>query len=168
MISTSIKFAGGISGISDPRVSVNNDALLTLGQERMQEIGEFALQTVKARVRRGIGSDDTAMPALHSPGYLRWKSRHGLQPIRDLTGAGKGGHMLDNLTVRSVSGSKVTMALTVRLARDKALANEKRTPWLSFSDQDQKQIIAFAAKAFGSSVGVVAQKLRSVWMQKAA
>ena len=28
--------------------------------------------------------------------YGDWKAAHGLQPIRDLYGAGKGGHMLDD------------------------------------------------------------------------
>jgi hypothetical protein len=186
MIQAAIKLSGGIGGLSDPRVSVNNDDFLTLGQERMQEIGEFAIRTVKDRVAQGIGSDDAPMPPLkvsrragidvniHGKqrtirSYAQWKSAHGLKPIRDLMGAGAdGGNMLDNLSVRTVSGSSATISLTARKARAKALANERRAPWLSFSDSDQKAIAAFAGKAFGVVVEIAAASIRRAWRGRRA
>ncbi len=92
-------------------------------------------------------------------GYAAWKSKHGLQPIRDLTGSGvEGGHMLDNLSVRSVSETAVRMSITARQARAKALANEKRAPWLSFSDGDERAIVAYARQLFESQVEAIRRR----------
>ena len=185
MIQSTIKLSGGLEGFSDPRVSVNSDAFLTIGQERMQELGEFAIKTIRGRVSKGIGSDDSPMPPLKvSPHagarfkihgqsrqiltYAQWKSKHGLQPIRDLKGTGKdGGNMLDNISVRTVSGSSVTIALTARKARQKALANEKRAPWFSFSDADSKAIAAEFARSAGAAVEVLTGAIRRVWRNAA-
>ena len=105
MISTSVKFSGNpVAGLG-----LGSDAFFR--QVQMQRLGEFALKTVVARARKGIGSDDSAMPPLKGAnvrvfagrvngvatfksvgGYAAWKSKHGLQPIRDLWALGKGGH----------------------------------------------------------------------------
>lgn len=185
MISIKVSTKGGLQGLSDPRVSLRDDGFLSPGQERMQDLGEFALKVLRVRVSRGIGSDDSAMPALkvhpragtkfkiHGQerqllGYAQWKSNHGLQPIRDLKGTGKdGGNMLDNLTVRSVSGSSVTMSLTARKARAKALANERLSPWLGWSGNDTREIVKFFATYTGYIVEAVAYKLRRAWRKAA-
>lgn len=148
----------------------------------MEELGDFALKTIKARVGRAIGSNDSPMPPLsgktrpimvngkfvrQAVGYAGWKSAHGLNPIRDLTGPGIDGHMLDNLTVRSVSGSRVIMAITARKARIKALANEKRSPWMSFSDNDTRLIVKFFSQFTGYAVQAIAGKLRRTWTRAA-
>ena len=183
MIRTSIKItgSGGLHGLSDPRVSLNDDGFLTLGQERMQDLGDFAIATIKARARKAIGSDDAPMPPLkvhrragtsitiHGQkrtllGYPQWKVNHGLQPIRDLTGTGKdGGNMLDNISIRTVAGSSLTIAITARKARQKALANEKRAAWFSFSANDTRQIVKFYEQYTGfTTQAVMARILRSV------
>jgi hypothetical protein len=139
---------------------------------QMQRLGEFALKTVKARIAKGIGSDDSQMKALSgktspilSPTgrfirqrvpYSQFKSQHGLQPKRDLYGTGvESGHMIDNFTVRSASENSVRMAITARAARVKALANEKRDPALSFSANDERAILAEAARMFKAQVEVL-------------
>jgi hypothetical protein len=184
MIQTSVKLSGGLPGLSDKRISLNDDGLLTVGQERMQDLGEFAIKTIRNRVAKAIGSDDSPMPPLKVSNragfgftvhgvkrtlssYPQWKEAHGLQPIRDLTGSGKDGHMLDNLSVRSVSGSSVVMSLTARAARVKALANEKRAPWLSFSDDDTKKIVAYFAQYTGLIVEAIAGRLAQRWKRAA-
>lgn len=147
---------------------------MSFNTAQMLQLGSFANQTVKARTRSGIGSDDAAFPplsqktsAIHNngkfvrqrSGYAAWKSAHGLSPTRDMWGDGKqGGHMLDNSTVRYADDSTVKIAFTARQARIKALANERRTPFYSFSPNDAKAIIDYAAKLWQSNVKkVIAQ-----------
>lgn len=173
MISTTVKFSGNPVG----GLGLGSDAFFRKIQ--MQRLGEFALKTVVDRTKKGVGSDDTAMPALkqgkvmqfagrangraqfRNIGYAGWKAQHGLQPIRDLVGDGRqGGHMLDNPSVRSVSETSVRMAFTSRSARVKALANEKRSPFWSFSEADQKKILEFANGLFKAQVEVIAQTIR--------
>jgi hypothetical protein len=167
MIAMTIKLEG-VAGLG-----FNSESLFRRNQ--MQRLGEFAIKTIRARVAKGVGSDDSAMlplSAKSSPilkhgkfvrqreSYAQWKSKHGLQPIRDLAGTGQdGGHMLDNLTVRSVSESNVRMSLTARKARAKALSNEKRSPWLSFSDADEIKIMEYAAQMFHSQVDVIRRQV---------
>jgi hypothetical protein len=173
MIQSSVKFSGnGIAGLG-----LGSDAFFRKVQ--MQRLGEFALKTVIERTKKGIGSDDAPMPPLkqgkvlefggrvngraqfRNIGYAGWKAKHGLQPIRDLTGDGRqGGHMLDNPSVRSVSETGVRMAFTSRSARVKALANEKRSPFFSFSEADQKEILEYANQMFKAQVETIAQQIR--------
>jgi hypothetical protein len=145
-------------------------------RRQMEVLGQFALRTVIARTKQGLGSNDQAMPALSrksSPvlkhgkfvrqrvGYAEWKAKHGLRPIRDMVGTGKvGGHMLDNPSVRQVTDSSVRIAITSRSARAKAISNEKRTPFFSFSDSDQKKIMDRAAEIFTAEVQALARQIR--------
>jgi hypothetical protein len=173
MIQAKIKLTGN-SGllIGARRRSLGGKAPLplSLSQEQMRQLGQFALDTVVARTKKGIGSGDSPMPPLKGKvlrfdrrengrvklkniGYAGWKAAHGLQPFRDLIGTGKdGGHMLDNPSVRSVTEKSVIMAFTSRKARAKALGNEKRTPFFSFSTSDERKITDFASKLFGAAV----------------
>lgn len=168
MIQTTVKFDGPRGGLG-----VNSASLFQKAQ--MERLGKFAISTIRKRVARGIGSDDSAMPPLsakHSAvkvhgkfvrqrvPYSQFKASHGLQPIRDLAGTGKdGGHMLDNLSVRSVSETNVRMGFTQNKARQKALSNEKKTPWLGFSDGDERAIIAYAEQMFRSQVEVIRRQM---------
>lgn len=142
---------------------------LTFATSQMLFIGSFANKTVKDRTRSGVGSDDSVFPPLSNVekfvrtadgriryrlrGYAAWKAAHGLAPIRDMWGAGtQGGHMLDNSTVRYADSNTVKISFTARMARIKALANEKRTPFYSFSGEDTKKIMDYAAKLWQSNV----------------
>jgi hypothetical protein len=134
----------------------------------MERLGDFAIQTVKRRAMTGLGSDGTPMPPLKSSkrfvardpknpfrflGYAAWKVKVGLHGVRDLVGDGsQGGHMWDNLTVRSVTEQLVRMAFTERHQREKALANEQRATFLSFSPADQAKIVGEASRLFGVNV----------------
>jgi hypothetical protein len=135
----------------------------------MERLGKFAIQTIIQRTARGLGSDGLPMPALKASriqtvksgklvsfkriGYAAWKAAHGLRPVRDLIGDGsQGGHMWDKFSVRSVSETLVRMAFTQKHQREKALANERRAPFLSFSPEDQKKIAAEASRIFGANV----------------
>jgi hypothetical protein len=140
---------------------------------QMQQLGNSAIALIKARVAKGIGSEDSAMPPLKSGrnvaifgkakniGWAAKKQRLGLQPIRDLTGTGKqGGHMLDNISVRAADETSVKIALTARMARVKALANEKRAPWFSFSDADQAALMKMAEGMFEAGVRQILNKFK--------
>jgi hypothetical protein len=176
MIRASIKITGSNPLLGAGRRSLGGKAPLPLsfGQDQMRQLAQFGLDTVITRTKRGIGSDDSSMPALSQKksalkregrfvrqrvGYAAWKSAHGLQPIRDLVGSGKeGGHMLDNASVRGVSEQSATIAFTARKARQKALSNEKRTPFFSFSPSDSRKIMEFAAKLFNAQVQAIARR----------
>jgi hypothetical protein len=143
--------------------------------QQMALLGTEGLRSVKERVTRGIGADDSQMPALSNHWitvlrphkmklmpYQWWKSQHGLEPIRNLTGDGsQGGHMLDNLSVRSASATQTKIALTSTKARIKALANEQRSPWLWWSENDQKRILARAAQVFDAEVVLLQRNFRA-------
>jgi hypothetical protein len=166
MFNVSIKVSGNIQ---IPSMSRLGRAI------NMAELGQFSLQTVKARIARGVGSDDTPMPPLKQgrgvefdsrengrarfrpkQGYAAWKSKHGLEPIRDMMGDGKqGGHMMANFSVRSASDTRFTIAFTQRVARLKAIGNERRTPFLSFSADDERRILAYARQLFATGVEVI-------------
>lgn len=174
MIQTTIKFDGGRGGLG-----INSASLFRKVQ--MEKLGDFAISTIRRRVARGIGSDDSAMPPLsakHSAvkahgkfvrarvPYSQFKSNRGLQPIRDLVGTGKdGGHMLDNMSVRLATEDLVRIAFTQNKARQKALSNEKKAPWFSFSDNDEKKIVEYARQLFRSAVETIR---RSNWVGRKA
>lgn len=121
-------------------------------------LGQFGIKTIRDRVSRGIGSDDSPMPPLsgresaitrdgkfvrRQAGYRDRKQRFGGRPIRDLYGKGdQGGHMLDNLTVREATTNSVRMDITSRTGRVKARANERRSPWFGFSPRDRRIVLA--------------------------
>jgi hypothetical protein len=174
MVSVGINGAKAIGGLGP-----GSEGLFR--RRQVEVLAQFARDTVVERVRRGVGSNDAAMPALSrktsavrsrgkvvriQSGYAAWKAARGLQPMRDLWGTGKdGGHMLDNLTVRQVSEQSARIAFTQTKARQKALANEKRTPFLSFSDGDMSRIAKRAGEMFGAEVraiGSVTEAIRRV------
>lgn len=147
MISTRIKYNGG------------KVKLVGEGPDKYTwfQLGQFAIRTIRDRVARGVGSDDSQMPALSGrgsavtrdgkfvrqrPGYREQKQRAGGKPIRDLYGKGnQGGHMLDNLRVREATPTSVRMDITSRWGRIKARANDKRSPWFGFSPRDQRIVL---------------------------
>jgi hypothetical protein len=170
MIKLKIQFEG-------KKINVGTrDGSLGFQTAQMLKLGSFANKTVIARARSGVGSDDTAFPPLSNKtaayrdangkflrqqsGYADWKAKHGLSPTRDMWGPGKGGHMLDNSTVRYADDNSVKIAFTSRTARTKALANEKRTPFYSFSDADEKKILAYAAELFRSTVERITKQFK--------
>lgn len=63
---------------------------------QMMELAQYGIQLMLDRTAKAIGSDDQPMPPLKRPanaksinaGYPAFKSRLGLQPIRDLRGPG--------------------------------------------------------------------------------
>jgi len=134
-------------------------------------LGQFAIKTIRERVARGIGSDDSPMPELsgrasavtrdgkflrRQVGYRERKQRFGGRPIRDLYGRGdQGGHMLDNLRVREATTKSVRMDITSRLARVKARANEKRSPWFGFSARDRRIVLERMIDVFRSRGNII-------------
>lgn len=161
MITTSVKLSGSVAGFG-----VNSASLFR--QVQMKKLGDFAIETVKARVRAGIGSDDGQLPLLSAKksavyrdgkflrqrvAYAEWKAKHGLKPIRDMVGTGqKGGHMLDNLSVRIATENLMRASFTQNDARKKARANERRTPFLGFSPKDEEKIVEYARQIFKAQV----------------
>ena len=176
------------------KTSINyNGSKLTLGgygfrKYQMVRLGQLAVGTVKARVAKGVGSNDAPMKPL-APGYAGWKRKIGLQPIRDLTGPGArtygvinnmgfkkirkirqaSPHMLDNFTVRYADAMTVRMDITAQWARTKARSNERRAAWFGFSNGDVRIIIAAAQRMFMGNVTDLAVRLRgqrggAVWM----
>lgn len=120
------------------------------------KIGRAAVEILKKRLDKGEGSDGQPMPPLsvktsavrgedgqflrQRRGYADAKARRGLKPIRDLIGRGVGGHLRDGIRVTVATDHSVTIAITSRIARIKAMANERRAPWFGFSPDDAQQI----------------------------
>jgi hypothetical protein len=228
MITTRINFNGSKVRLG-PGVGFQKYQMLTLGQ--------FAVDTIKARVAKGVGSDDATMKPLVDR-YAKRKQQYGLQPIRDLHGPGQvtyqkriyeknaaqhfqgkttkfgpsfygwrnglgpnpkayngvwridygsrrayrnqtanirfrseggGAHMLDNFTVRYADELTVRMDITAQWARDRARANEQRSPWFGFSPCDVRAIVAYAQTLFHANVSDFAVRLMGrggspVWM----
>jgi hypothetical protein len=115
---------------------------------QMARIAVVGLASVKSRVKQGIGAFDQAMPPL-KPGYARQKTKRGGLNVRNLTLTGA---MLDNLTLRSATTDRATIALTKNLERTKALANQRRSPWLGWSPRDQVAIAGESAKIFNAEI----------------
>lgn len=101
-----------------------------------REVLEEGLAEFKAHVAQGLGSDDDRMKPL-SRGYLKQKISQGLPGLRNMIYSGA---MLDNLTVRWATDNRGKAALTSRLQRQKAHANELLTPWLSWSPELQGKV----------------------------
>lgn len=136
---------------------------------QMLSLGNFAVDVIKDRVSRGIGSDDAPMPALKIARRKRWSKKQnrwveysqqdsgygkvkrlaGRQPIRDLTFTGG---MLNDFSVRSVSASEVRMDITTVEGRMKARVNEIRAPWFGWSPADLVKLVTKAKQLFGDMV----------------
>jgi hypothetical protein len=84
--------------------------------------------------------------------YADYKAAHGLQPIRDLTGPGIGGHMLDDIRVNYLDDKKATIAITTTKSRQKARANEQKAPWWGWSPDSMKKLSQLSAQLFGATV----------------
>jgi hypothetical protein len=148
------------------------------------QLAQVGVRSIKARVAQGIGSSDTAMPALKSSRRMRWsksqnryveygaadsssfgyaarKRRAGLKPMRDLVGPGEdGGHMLDALRVTSASETKATIDISTRMGRVKARANEQRAPWFGFSGKDVRTMMEAARKIWGQNISAFQANFR--------
>ena len=75
-------------------------------------------------------------------------------PIRDLVGDGKqGGHMLEAATIIGIpTATSVTMGFPSGPVYVKAIVNEIRTPFFSFSDSDERTIVAYAQTMWDSGI----------------
>lgn len=126
-----------------------------LGMEKFQMalLGQTQLRALRKRVSRGIGANDTPMPELTE----RYKKRKKRSNLRDLWFTGK---MLLNLSVRSASARQVRMAITSRLGRIKALANQRIAEWISFSPIDEKTVIKEARKQFKTNISSFQRQIR--------
>ena len=138
--------------------------------EQIKQLADYGIALQVAQARAGLGSDGQTMPPLKGGGhavfvasvngraqftrktYADWKAAHGLQPIRDLYGAGKGGHMLDDIRINYLDDRQASIAITSRVSRDKARANEQRAPWWGWSPDSVRKLTAAAAEIFQTGV----------------
>ena len=132
---------------------------------QMRALGTLGIQEIRDRAARGIGSDDRAMKPLNAR-YAKYKGYRGMPQIRNLIGTGKdGGHMLDNISIRSVTTNSVRIDITGRTARIKAAANEKKASWYGWSPNDAAEILGTAQQmAKGNIREVTGDRGLSIWM----
>lgn len=141
---------------------LNNGVRIRLGgppsfeRRQMLSLGQFSVSQVKARVARGVGSDDSPMKAL-KPSYVKFKSKIGRGNQRDLKLTGQ---MLGAFNVRYADAKQVRMDITTQHGRDAARGNERRTPWYGFSRFDEAAIYRRAQSMFKQSVANFAVRLR--------
>lgn len=143
MIKVKIKFAG-------KKITLRGTDTLAPGFDarRHAQLGQIGLRSLRKRVSKGVGADDTPMPPLKE-NYRKWKRG---KKIRDLWLTGK---MLLNLSVRWASDRQVNIALTTKKDRTKALMNQRRARWLAWSPNDQRVIVKAAKEMFHQDVTAV-------------
>lgn len=165
MFKTRIKFDG-------KRVTLKEFGVKPL---QMLQLGRAGLAAVKGRVAQGVGLEDGPMKPLKQyrrlaradkrvvvigpeRGYPGYKRKLGKKPIRDLNLTGA---MLDNLSVRSATANEVRIGFTTKLARQKALANQQREPWLGWSKSDTEKVAEKAQQVFKNSVSQYFREVKS-------
>ena len=125
------------------------------GKYQMLALGRHAVNLIKARVARGLGSVDSPMPALRGGKggrmsyYARIKARAGRASFRDLRLTGR---MLDAFSVRYADAKKVRMDISTKHGRIAGRANERRAPWFNFSRADERSIFGKSRALFGDTV----------------
>ena len=114
-----------------------------ISSEQLQRLSEELRASVVARIGHGLTVDDTPAPALHSKGkrggYAGYKSRRGLNPIRDLrlTGA-----TLDALKPVAAGENQVSIGFTNARALKIAGVNNARATQYGASPLDRQNLIA--------------------------
>ena len=137
---------------------------LTFPQQTMVKLGTVGLSSVLNRIQAALGPIDLPAKPL-TKNYAIYKTRHGLRNVRDLRGFGGQvfldsgkrrkkakwspmGHMLDNLSLRTVSENKANIGFTLEQARIKAAANQMREIFLVFSPKNRAAIMEAARRIF--------------------
>lgn len=134
--------------------------------EQVRALTEYGIELQLEQCATGIGSDGSPMPALSGGsvatfkngkfdlrrhfGYVGAKRNFGGQPIRDLRGPGKDGHMLDDIRINFLDDKMATIAITRNKSRIKAQANERRANWWGWT---------------AASVGKMAVRAGEIWPQ---
>jgi hypothetical protein len=134
--------------------------------EQIKQLADYGIVLQIAQARAGLGANGSPMPPLKGSThavfvasvngrarftrktYADWKAAHGLQPIRDLYGAGKGGHMLEDIRINYLDDKRATVAITSKLGRDKARGNEKRAAWWGWSPDSIRKMREVSAQIF--------------------
>lgn len=137
--------------IPETRITYNGARVRLVGPgfQKMDNIQiiEAGYESIKARLSRGIGSDDAATKVL-SKSYARLKQRRfGRPPIRDLRLTGQ---LLDNeIKVRYADDNGAIMDASTRLGRTKARVHRAE---LLFSERDQAAMSEIAEALFHDQV----------------
>lgn len=138
--------------------------------EQIKQLADYGIALQVAQARAGLGSDGQQMPPLKGGSravfvasvngkarftrktYADWKAAHGLQPARNLYGAGKDGHMLDDIRINYLDDQRASIAITSRSSRGKASGNEQRSPWWGWSPDSVRKLTSAAAEIFQTGV----------------
>jgi hypothetical protein len=126
---------------------------------QMLQFGQLGVRLIKERVAANRGNNDQSMTPLVRR-YASWKRRKGLNPWRDLTGPGVGGHMLDDMRVTYADPTICKIDITRRLSRIKARANQQHAAWYGWSPKDQRALTAAGGSIFQSAVSEMLAGLR--------
>jgi hypothetical protein len=125
--------------------------LLDFDRQQMYRLGVVGVAEVLDRVSRGQGPEDQKAKPL-SKRYAIRKSKFGLRNVRDLRGFGFGGHMLDNLKVRTVGLNDVRAGFSTARMREKARGNEQRESFMVFSRRNVQRIAEVGGKIFKQDI----------------
>lgn len=138
--------------------------------DKIKQIMDYAIALQVAQARAGIGSDGGRMAPLKASEnrvfvgregriarftnktYGNRKSASGLQPIRDLYGFGKGGHMLDDIRINYLDDRRANASITSKVSRDKARGNQKRAPWWGLSLENARKVWQLAGELLPQTV----------------
>jgi hypothetical protein len=139
------------------RVRTANGTVNWTQARDLMELALYAIQLQREQAAAGIGSDGSQMPPLKQPktkfvARVSGRATFARKTVRDLYGPGKGGHMLDDIRVNYIDDRQVKYAITTRLSRIKANANETKAPWWGLSPASQQKLGLRMAEIFNVSV----------------
>lgn len=140
------------------RVRTSNAPVNWAKARDLMELALFAIELQRAQAADGLGSDGSPMPPLKQPkakfaGRVNGQAAFLRKSVRNLYGPGKGGHMLDDIRVNYIDDRMVKYAITTRLSRIKASANEGKAAWWGLSPASQQKFNARMAEVFNGAVG---------------
>lgn len=135
--------------------------------DQVKRVADYGIVLQVDQARAGVGSDGARMPPLKGghhavfvaraggravfqrKTYADRKRAMGLQPIRDLWGPGKDGHhMLEDIRINYLDDRRATIAITSKMGRIKARANEQRAAWWGWTAASVRKLNSFAAEVF--------------------
>jgi hypothetical protein len=150
-----------VARFRDSQGLVRTRAGITAGQwtraEQIRDLADYGILLQLDQASKGLGSSGTPMPPLKA-GQRRYAGRRdgvvvfANKTVRNLYGPGKDGHMLDDVRVNYVDDKKATITISRKSSRDKARANEKKSPWWGWSPESVMKLRQRSAEIFGTGV----------------
>jgi hypothetical protein len=137
--------------------------------EQMAWLANYLIELQEEQLDAGIGSNGQAMPKLSGRsyavfdrggsrprfverlyrGYQGEKAKRGQPPIRNLYLTGQ---MRRDIRINYLDDQTAKVSITTAKSRQKALANERKSPWWGLSPANSRKFAAAQATIFGGAM----------------